>query len=79
MYEVKKKENEEKKEKTVDDDFVIINNEKEEKIDDNEMKILKKFREEFALDEKDFSNDHLIKVLRKYEYNTAKSFNSLFK
>ena len=79
MYEVKKKENEEKKEKTVDDDFVIINNEKEEKIDDNEMKILKKFREEFALDEKDFSNEHLIKVLRKYEYNTAKSFNSLFK
>ena len=43
------------------------------------MKKLKKFREEFNLDEKEFSNEFLIEVLRKNKYDIVLSFSYLFK
>ena len=60
-------------------ELVLIKKEKDKKINDNEMKKLKKFREEFNLDEKEFSNELLIEVLRKNKYDIVLSFSSLFK
>jgi len=67
-----------KKEKNENKENVPIKKKKGGKIDDNEMKILKKFREEFNLDEKEFTNEHLIEVLRKNQYDIQRSFSYLF-
>ena len=59
-------------------------NEKEQElldkiIEDNELNILKKFREDYKLKENEYSNEKLIKILRKKNYDFPKSFNALFK
>ncbi len=54
---------------------------KEEKgddiIKDDEFDIIDKFRKEFNLSEQDYSNLHLAKILRKYNYNFSFSFTDL--
>ena len=78
--EEEKEEEEREDEKKIEiKELVLIKKEKDKKIDDNEMKKLKKFREEFNLDEKEFSNELLIEVLRKNKYDIVLSFSSLFK
>ena len=47
-------------------------------IEENELIIIQKFRKDYNLDEKDYSNENLIKTLRKYNYNFVDSFSSLF-
>lgn len=47
-------------------------------IEENELIMIQKFRKDYNLDEKDYSNENLIKTLRKYNYNFVDSFSSLF-
>ena len=78
--EEEKEEEEREDEKKIEiKELVLIKKEKDKKIDEYEMKKLKKFREEFNLDEKEFSNELLIEVLRKNKYDIVLSFSSLFK
>ena len=72
----------EKTEKNIEiiDNNIINHNEDKDK---NEkiiklLKIIKDFREEFNLSEKDYSNEILSKVLIKSKYNINKAFELLF-
>ena len=67
-----KKQNEEDKEIELKEKIKDI------KINNKEKKILENFKEEFNLNGKDFSDELLIEKLRKYKYDTAAAFASLF-
>ena len=86
--EAKTEEKKEKRNKIFKKSKTVIEKKKVKKIENKEEKgediikedefdIIDKFRKEFNLSEQDYSNLHLAKILRKYNYNFSFSFTDL--